>query len=216
MGASILPVCIHNGKVYFLFGKERAMDENPGWSDFGGGNEQGESYLETAVREGSEEMTGFLGGIADIRKLLKKHGTFQLEYQAGKYKPYRVHIFPMKYDDKLVEYYNNNQQFLQKKLKPKIIADMKIFEKAQIRWIPMDELKEMRGQFRGFYKNVVDLILSQRKEISAFAHQCFDKKCTKRSENVLVKRHFGDANTKKSQSKTRKNKKNKRKTRKRR
>ncbi len=198
MGASILPVCIHNGKVYFLFGKERAMDENPGWSDFGGGNEKGESYLETAVREGSEEMTGFLGGIADIRKLLKKHGTFQLEYQAGKYKPYRVHIFPMKYDDKLVEYYNNNQQFLQKKLKPKIIADTKIFEKAQIRWIPMDDLQKMRGQFRGFYKNVVDLILSQRKEISAFAHQCFDKRC----KSVFVKRHFGDTNkTRKSKAK---------------
>jgi hypothetical protein len=177
MGASILPICVHNGKVYFLFGKEREMDENPGWSDFGGGNESGESYLETAVREGSEEMTGFLGGVADIRKLLKKHGTFELEYQAGRYKPYRVHIFPMEYDSKLTEYYNNNQKFLQKKLKPSIIADMKIFEKAQIRWIGMSELKKMRPQFRSFYKNVVDLILSNKKQISAFAHKCFNKRC---------------------------------------
>ena len=132
MGASVLPICVYKGKIYFLFGKERDIDENPGWSDFGGGNEKGETYLETAMREGSEEMTGFLGGIADIRKLLKKYGTFKLEYQAGKYRPYRVFIFPMKYDAKLVEYYNNNQRFLQKKLSPKIIADMKIFEKTLV------------------------------------------------------------------------------------
>ena len=152
------------------------MDETPGWSDFGGGNESGESYLDTAIREGSEELTGFLGGVADIRKLLKKYGTYQLEYQAGKYKPYRVYIFPLEYDTKLTEYYNNNQKFLQQKLKPNIIAEMKIFEKAQIRWIAMDELKGMRSQFRGFYKNVVDLILADKKNITKFAHKCFNRR----------------------------------------
>jgi hypothetical protein len=40
MGASILPVTIYKGKLYFLFGKERAIDENPGWSDFGGGTDK--------------------------------------------------------------------------------------------------------------------------------------------------------------------------------
>ena len=40
MGASILPVTIYNGKLYFLFGKERDIDENPGWSDFGGGTDK--------------------------------------------------------------------------------------------------------------------------------------------------------------------------------
>jgi len=199
MGASILPICIHNGKVYFLFGKERDIDENPGWSDFGGGNEVGETYLETAVREGSEEMTGFLGGVADIRKLLKKHGTFELEYQAGKWTPYRVHMFPMEYDAKLTEYYNNNQRFLQKKLKPSIISDMKIFEKAQIRWIGMDELKKMRPQFRSFYKNVLDLILANRKDVSKFAHKCFDKKC----RNVTVKGRSNKHKSRKNKSRKR-------------
>ncbi len=201
MGASILPICIHKGKVYFLFGKERDIDENPGWSDFGGGNESGESYLETAVREGSEEMTGFLGGVADIRKLLKKHGTFELEYQAGKYKPYRVHMFPMEYDAKLAEYYNNNQRFLQNKLKPSIISDMKIFEKAQIRWISMGELKKMRPQFRSFYKNVVDLILANKKKISKFAHKCFGKKCRNITAKTKTK-----TKTNKKHSKSRKRK----------
>lgn len=206
MGASILPICVHNGKIYFLFGKERDIDENPGWSDFGGGNEKGESYLDTAVREGSEEITGFLGGMTDIRRLLKKHGTFQLEYQAGKYKPYRVHIFPMKYDPKLIEYYNNNQRFLQKRLSPKIIADMKIFEKTQIQWIPMDELQKMRPEFRTFYRHIIDLILEKRKDISKFAHKCFDRKCRK---TILIKSHHPNKTIKRrhhNESNKRKNK----------
>ncbi len=38
MGAGILPTTIHNGKLYFLFGKEgKYEDSAPGFSDFGGG-----------------------------------------------------------------------------------------------------------------------------------------------------------------------------------
>ena len=37
MGAGILPTTIHNGKLYFLFGKEgKYEDSAPGFSDFGG------------------------------------------------------------------------------------------------------------------------------------------------------------------------------------
>ena len=50
MGASVLPVTVHNGKVLLLFGKERNIDSNPGWSDFGGGTDKGETFMETAAR----------------------------------------------------------------------------------------------------------------------------------------------------------------------
>jgi serine/threonine protein phosphatase PrpC len=82
MGASILPVTVHNGKVLLLFGKERNIDSNPGWSDFGGGTDKGETFMETAVREGGEEMTGFLGSSSDIRQLLKKYGVVPTPYIA--------------------------------------------------------------------------------------------------------------------------------------
>ena len=72
MGGSILPVTLHNGKIYFLFGKERDIDENPGWSDFGGCTNKGETFMQTAIREGREELTGFLGSDSDIRKMLNK------------------------------------------------------------------------------------------------------------------------------------------------
>ena len=133
---------IHNNKIYFLFGKERDIDENPGWSDFGGGTDKGETFLQTAIREGGEELTGFLGDDATVRKLLKKYGTYNIDYKSEGYSTYRCHIFPLEYDDKLPYYYNNNQKFLQKRLDPKIIKNTKIFEKTEIKWFSFDDIKK--------------------------------------------------------------------------
>jgi len=175
MGGSILPATIHNNKVYLLFGKERNIDENPGWSDFGGGTEKGETFIETAAREGSEELTGFLGDVRDIKKLLNKFGTFDIDYKSSGYTTYRCHIFPMSYDNLLTIYYNNNQKFLQKRLDPKVIRDTKFFEKTQIRWFSLDELKKHKKQFRSFYKNVVDLILDNKPNIEIFVRKSLGK-----------------------------------------
>lgn len=168
MGASILPVTIYKGKLYFLFGKERPIDENPGWGDFGGGTDNKESFLETAIREGGEELTGFLGSDADIKQMLTQHGTFPIDYKATGYGIYRVHIFPMEYDEFLPHYYNNNQRFLQKRLSPKIIKDTKIFEKTEIQWFCIDDIVKMKREFRSFYQNIIELILNRRDEIDAF------------------------------------------------
>lgn len=176
MGASILPVTVHNGKIMLLFGKERNIDSNPGWSDFGGGTDNGETFMETAAREGSEELTGFIGSPSDIRRLLNKHGTFNVDYQAEGYSTYRCHIFPMEYDEMLPYYYNNNQSFLQKKLDPSIIRDSKLFEKTQIRWFDINELAKRRGEFRDFYRNIVDLILASKGDIVEFAKKSLIKK----------------------------------------
>lgn len=179
MGGSILPVTLHNGTIYFLFGKERAIDENPGWSDFGGGTDKGETFLQTACREGGEELTGFLGDCADIKKLLNKYGTYNIDYKSEGYSNYRCHIFPMEYDDKLPLYYNNNQQFLQKRLDPKIIRDTKIFEKTQIKWFSVHEIKKHRAKFRSFYRNIIDDILGHSSEITEFVKSTVGKKRSK-------------------------------------
>jgi hypothetical protein len=168
MGGSILPTTIYKNKLYFLFGKERAIDENPGWSDFGGGTDKGETYFNTAIREGVEEMTGFLGNENNIKQLLTKYGTYNLDFTSNGNGIYRVHIFPMNYDNLLVHYYNNNQKFLQKKLDPKILKDTKIFEKTQIKWISVDELTKMLPQFRTFYQNIINLILANKTDIDKF------------------------------------------------
>ena len=194
MGGSILPATIHNGQIYFLFGKERDIDENPGWSDFGGGTDKGETFIQTAIREGGEELTGFLGNDSDIRKMLHKYGTYIINYKSKGYDTYRCHIFPMEYDELLPYYYNNNQTFLQKKLDPKIIRDTKIFEKTQIKWFSFNEIKKDRSKFRSFYRNVVDLILENKLEIAKFVRIKLRKKG--KSKKMV----------KKSKLKTRKNK----------
>ena len=177
MGGSILPVTLHNNKICFLFGKERDVDENPGWSDFGGGTDKGESFIQTACREGGEELTGFLGSSADIKKLLNKYGTYNIDLksQNHQYGTYRCHIFPMEYDEMLPYYYNNNQRFLQKWLNPKIIKNTKIFEKTQIKWFTFDDIKKQRNEFRSFYKDIIDMILKDRLNIEEFIKKTFGK-----------------------------------------
>jgi len=195
MGASILPITVHNGKILLLFGKERDIDENPGWSDFGGGTDKGESFLQTAVREGGEEMTGFLGSSDDIKRLLKRFGTFNLDFKSDNgYGTYRCHIFPMEYDDYLPHYYNNNQRFLQKRLPASIIRDTKIFEKTQIKWFDINELAKRRGEFRSFYRNIIDLIIENKTELEKFARKCNLKKGVSNKKKTR-QRHISKNNT---------------------
>jgi len=169
MGASILPVAVHNGKVYLLFGKERDNDTNPGWSDFGGGTDKGETFMDTASREGGEELTGFLGSTAQIRQLMTKNGNYVLDYQSpAPHSTYRVHITPLPYDDALIKYYNNNQRFLQQRLDKRVIRDSKLFEKVEIKWVPIGQLSKMRSQFREFYRHIVDMLVVHTPAICAF------------------------------------------------
>ena len=166
MGAGILPTTIRNGKIWFLFGKENKFEKSaPGFSDFGGGKDNNETPLETAIREGGEELTGFLGTDEQLKKQLKAHGTYNIDFAENKY---RTHIFPMKYDPYLEKYYNNNQKFIQKRLDPNIIKTSKIFEKAEIKWICIDDLPKMKPKFRHFFVNIVDQIIQQKTEIAAF------------------------------------------------
>jgi 8-oxo-dGTP pyrophosphatase MutT (NUDIX family) len=170
MGAGILPTTIHNNKLFFLFGKEnRFEDSAPGFSDFGGGTDDNETYMQTAIREAGEELTGFLGSNKDVKQMLKKHGTYNIDYASAKgYKNYRMHIFPFEYDEALVHYYNNNAQFLQSRLDPEVIKKTKIFEKVEIRWICVDDIVKMRPQFRSYFQNIVDLIVKEKDAIQKF------------------------------------------------
>ena len=190
MGAGILPTTIYKNKLYFLFGRENKYEDSaPGFSDFGGGTDNNESYMETALREASEELTGFLGSKNDIKDLLK-NGTYNIDYSSNGHNTYRMHIFPMIYNPFLELYYNNNQKFLQKNLSKEIITSTKIFEKAEIRWVCVDDIVKMRSQFRHYFRNIVDMIYKERNEI----------------------RKFINKNLKKSNKKTRKNKTRKNKT----
>jgi hypothetical protein len=167
-GSGILPTCIHKNKLYFLFGKENRFDNTPGWCDFGGGKEKSETFMKNALREGTEELTGFLGSEKELEKMLKKHGTYNVHFDSGKY---RIHIFPFEYDEKLPFYYNNNQRFLQKKLEPSLIKNSRIFEKAEIKWVCVDDIPKMRSQFRSYFQDVADDIYNQKNDIYSFINK---------------------------------------------
>ena len=186
MGAGILPTTIHNGKLFFLFGKEgKYEDSAPGFSDFGGGTDNSESFLETAIREAGEEFTGFLGNDNDIRKMLK-NGTYNINYKSDGHKTYRMHIFPIEYNEWLPYYYNNNQRFLQKRLDKKVFKNSKIFEKAEIKWVHVNDLKKMRPQFRSYFQNIIDIILSQKESIKNFIEKT-PKKISKKTQKQKIK-----------------------------
>ena len=175
MGAGILPVTLHNGKIYFLFGKENKYADTPGWSDFGGGTETKENFLNTAIREAGEEITGFLGTDKDIKIMLTKYGTYNIENISNGHGTYRMHIFPMEYNEFLPLFYNNNQKFLQKRLDPNVIKNSTIFEKDEIKWICIDDLKKMMPMFRHYFTVIVDKILNNRVEIERFAKSALIK-----------------------------------------
>lgn len=197
MGAGILPTTIHNGKLYFLFGKEgKYEDTAPGFSDFGGGTDNQESFMSTAVRESGEEFTGFLGNSNDIRKMLTKHGTYNIDHKSEGHNTYRTHIFPFEYNYWLPYYYNNNQRFLQKHLSPKVFKTTKIFEKAEIRWVCVEDLKKMRPQFRFWYKDTIDKIYEQKEDIKDFIMKSlknnnkFKETKRKRIRKNKTRRHY--------------------------
>jgi len=184
VGSGILPVSIYKNKLYFLFGKENKFEDSaPGWADFGGGQDNQESFLEIAIREGTEETTGFLGSYDDIRNMLKKHGTFTIDVEQ-----YRTHIFPMEYDEKLTYYYNNNQRFLQKKLPDNVIKNTKIFEKSEIKWIPASSLKRVKPQFRSFYQRIIESIIDKMPEINRFVLRTVSRTRIRRSKKHTTRK----------------------------
>ena len=171
-GSSILPVAFHNNKLYFLFGKENSMEKSaPGFSDFGGGIERGETPFETAIREGSEELTGFLGSPTQIKSHIKKSGgtyAFTHTNAVNSAQNYTVHIVCYPYDANLPEHYNNNHKFLWDRMNRKMLSSTKLFEKIEIEWFCEDELRARMDEYRPFYREVVETLLQKLTQIRAF------------------------------------------------
>lgn len=168
VAAGFLPVSIKSGKLFFLFGKEAYNDSAPGYSDFGGGVEPNETNLYKAgLREMAEETTGFFGNEKELDKMIKKNGgVYKLKHDT-----YHIHIFRMDYDEKVCEYYNNNHKFIYDKLDHTYLKSTKIFEKIRIDWMTVEEMKSRRGEFRSFYKEILDGIIENVPNIKTFINQ---------------------------------------------
>jgi len=162
---SILPITIIKNQLYFLFGKENSMeDSHKGFSDFGGGCENNETPFQTALREGAEETTFFFGNKNDVKKMIHKAGGF---YPLV-YNNYHCHLFFLNYDENLVKYYNNNHINLWNRFNKKQLNDSKLFEKIELKWFSIRELKTKRHLFRKFYREIIDKILDELSLIKKF------------------------------------------------
>jgi len=165
VAGSILPVAWHKGKLYFLFGKENPMEDSAkGFSDFGGGVDKDETPYDTAMREGAEELTGFLGDEHELRALIKKNGgTYNITVDT-----YHVHIFAHEYDENLPKHYNQNHRFLWSRMNQRLLNKTKLFEKIEIQWFTLDQMKSRIKEFRGFYQEMVKRFIEDQENITQF------------------------------------------------
>ena len=170
-GASVLPVTIYRGKLYFLFGLENEFEDSAkGFSDFGGGVEKGENIRQTALREGGEELTGFLGDGKRIKDHIQKNGGFlPLSFD-----DYHIHVFYLPYDPNLTKYYNWNHAFLWKRMNKKMLSKTKLFEKIEIQWFSVNMMQTRIKEFRSFYQDIVKELISPlyKPKIYSFIHTC--------------------------------------------
>ena len=188
MGGGILPVALYKGQLYFLFGLENKMDDTPGFADFGGGQNNSETQFETAIREGTEELNGFFGNITSLRKNVKRNKIIHILH-----KTYLTCIFLTEYDENLPIYFNNNFNFLQRKL-PRVIKNTEngLLEKQKIKWFSSKELTTRKKDFRPFYQEIVDKIIAKlpliKQKVFAKAKQIKQTRKNKKSNNKTRKK----------------------------
>ena len=198
MGGGALPVAYNkkNKKVYLLFGKENEYlnKDSPGWSDFGGGEKPGESALDTALREGCEELNGFFGCEGDIKRLIKENLVTSLNHER-----YTTFLFEIDYDENLPVYFNNNYKFLKSHVNNLVRHTTNgLFEKSNIKWMTFDDLRKERDTFRSYYRNVVDVILENEDDITSKLSQ--NKKQRKRATPTAATTPATAAKTTKTKS----------------
>ncbi len=159
-------------------------DSAKGWSDFGGRVDRGETPMSAALREGGEELTGFLGDDKILKERIgRSGGTYNLTHN-----DYHVHMFYMEYDENLPKYYNQNHDFLWKRMDKRVLNETKLFEKIKIDWFSVEQMRERKGEFRMFYREIVDKYLEQLVEIRKFAEK-------KRATMLSKRKRQGQSNT---------------------
>lgn len=149
VGGGVLPVAFHDGQLYFLFGEEA---EERKWIDFGGGAKPGETLLQNVVRECCEEMDGFFGTPNEIRQLIRDQLLLKLKLPT-----YTSFLVKMPYDPNLPVYFNNHHKFIETHL-PNLICRKGLFEKRQIKWMTLADIKQKRSHFRHYYTPLLDLL----------------------------------------------------------
>lgn len=152
MGAGILPVTMSNGILLFLMGKERSSNL---WCDFGGSTEFGEQPLQTAIREGGEELNGILGIDDKLYNRVTRSMVYPVEFNK-----YTSFLFNLDYDNNLINTFKNSNCFAENYLNDVInTKNNGLFEKSEIKWFTVNELNRDIKMFRPHYIPIVNTII---------------------------------------------------------
>ena len=159
-GAGILPIAYYNNEIYILCAREQKLD---GWngsrlySDFGGGIEKNEEFIDCAVRECYEESMGLFGTKYILRKKIKKNTV--MKYIQDSYCCYFIKI---EYDKGLENAFNQFFGYIKtfaKKSNNKYNvsgAPRGYFEKDKLKWFCLNDIlnqndTELKQNFRKFF-----------------------------------------------------------------
>jgi len=159
MGGGILPVTIVKGTIFFLLGRERS---NNLWCDFGGSSLHRESSFHTAIREGYEELDGFLG---DEDVLRKKVNNNYVNCFSTKHNRYTSYLFKMEFEEMkhFIPCFNNHQIFITKN---KLIKPVDSFyEKSEIKLFSYKDLEKNLHVIRPYYRTVVQQLVENKETI---------------------------------------------------
>ena len=152
IGAGIIPVAIHNNKLYVLLGRESKGRDKGKYDAFGGGrNKEDNTPRDTALREGYEESMGFFGTKSYIDKNMRLLMP-ELETDYILKIAYSPHKIPKLFRDVYLYMYKN-----MKKKKGYL-------EKDQLRWFQVNKKQDTRI-FRYYFKKLFQYMIDNYDEI---------------------------------------------------
>lgn len=156
MGAGILPVTILKGSIIFLLGREQNSNY---WCDFGGSSKNDESIFDTAIREGYEELDGFLGNQNQLDKLVTNNLVSPC--YTNRYTTFLFYVKPQVLCS-IPYFFNNHRLFLEDK---QVVNYKKegLFEKKEIKLFNKKDLLVNYQEIRPFYRDIVSKLLEIEK-----------------------------------------------------
>jgi hypothetical protein len=95
-------------------------------------------------------------------------------------------LFFIEYDERLPEYFTNNHKFLWERMDKKLLNDSKFFEKQELKWFCKDDMRKKRGEFRPFYREIIDMFLRDIEKINFFIKSKLKKE--KKSHSKTIKK----------------------------
>jgi hypothetical protein len=68
-----------------------------------------------------------------------------------------------------------------------MLSKTKLFEKIEIGWFSIEDMKKRRSEFRGFYQEIVDKFIADKENILTFIHKKNKKKNNTRKLKSSIK-----------------------------